>query len=69
MAAEGAASFRAPGFPLPHLFTILVTLALLTGVVIEDPRSGVYVLVIVLLTLPLFEFFRRMARPADDVPP
>lgn len=59
---KAATPFKAPGFPLPHVSMLVINIALITGVCIEDPRSGVYTLVIVLTTLPLYEIFKRIVR-------
>lgn len=57
-------SFKAKGFPITHLFMILVNAVLLISVFLEDTVSSRYALLVILLTVPLFFLFRMVNKSA-----
>lgn len=52
-----ALDYKAKGFPYLYILMILINIALLIGVVIEDFTSSAYALGIILLTIPLYFVF------------
>lgn len=56
---KDAIVYKAPGYPVTHIFMILVNTALLVSVFKEDRQSSMYAVLIILLTVP-FYFFVRM---------
>ena len=54
--------FHAPGYPVAHVFMILVNIALVVSIFIfsEDIRSSIYGGLIVLSTIPLYLVYKRM---------
>jgi APA family basic amino acid/polyamine antiporter len=51
--------FQTPAFPLLHVVMITANLALLTGLFIEDLKSCLYALTAIVITFPLYIFFKR----------
>jgi len=56
--------FRTPLFPWLSIFAVLVQVALIAVVVIDDPISGIWSAIVVLLPLPLYLYFTRRRRTA-----
>jgi APA family basic amino acid/polyamine antiporter len=56
----GALAYQAKGFPYLYILMILVNLALLTGVIMEDFKSSAYAIGIILLTIPLYYAFNLL---------
>ena len=51
--------FRTPLFPWLSIFAVLVQVTLIAVVVIDDPVSGIWSAIVVLLPLPLYLYFTR----------
>ncbi|HEX4740200.1 MAG TPA: amino acid permease [Caulobacteraceae bacterium] len=51
--------FRTPLFPWLSIFAVLVQVTLIAVVVVDDPISGIWSAIVVLLPLPLYLYFTR----------
>ena len=51
--------FKAPMFPVLHVFMIAINIALLIGISTEDIKSSLYGLGAILLTIPLYTIFKK----------
>jgi APA family basic amino acid/polyamine antiporter len=51
--------FLTPFFPWVSIFAVLVQVALIAVVVIDDPISGIWSAIVVALPLPLYLYFTR----------
>lgn len=60
---RAAFPFHAPGFPVAHIFMILVNTALVVSIFVKDPRSSILGGLIVLSTVPLYFVYKRMVHP------
>ncbi|HJW27795.1 MAG TPA: amino acid permease, partial [Saprospiraceae bacterium] len=52
-------AFRAPAFPFLHVLMIIINMALLTGIFVEDVKSGLYAVAVIGITVPLYWIFRN----------
>jgi APA family basic amino acid/polyamine antiporter len=60
---RAAFPFHAPGFPVAHIFMILVNAALVASIFVKDPRSSIYGTLIILSTVPLYFVYKRKVHP------
>lgn len=51
--------FKAPIFPLLHVFMIVMNLSLIIGISMEDLKSSLYGMGVILITIPLYFIFKR----------
>jgi APA family basic amino acid/polyamine antiporter len=61
---EAARPYRAWGYPWTTGLALAGSLAFLAGVVVSDPRDGIYALVLVALSFPAYRLVARQARIA-----
>ena len=57
--------YKAKGFPYLYVLMILVNLALLIGVVVEDFKSSAYALAIIVFTIPLYYSFKLLVKKSN----
>jgi len=60
MNQKAAFPYHAPGYPIAHIFMILVNIALVASIFAEDPHSSTYGALIAFATVPLYFFYKKM---------
>jgi APA family basic amino acid/polyamine antiporter len=54
--------FRVPGYPLVPLLVVLIMVWVVISALLTTPREAITTIVLILLGLPLYPFFRRRQR-------
>lgn len=61
---DAARPFRTPGYPLVPALVVLVMVWIVVSALFSSPRESIATIVLILLGLPLYPFFRRRAAQA-----
>jgi APA family basic amino acid/polyamine antiporter len=63
-----ARPFRVPGYPLVPLLVVLIMVWVVISALLTTPREAIATIVLILLGLPLYPFFRRRQRAQRAAP-
>jgi basic amino acid/polyamine antiporter, APA family len=63
-----ARPFRVPGYPLVPLLVVLIMVWVVISALLTAPKEAIATIVLILLGLPLYPFFRRRQRTQGQQP-